>query len=649
MPNINLRTSPNYHKRFRSDLKNGDPIDNETKNLKRANVLNAATIHPKLVLEATINYLTNQAHSEELEGSLGYELLSEIEYLTANSTEYGCFGIGVKDIPAGAAHILFAAAFALRGEIKDFDENSLQLRSGKIELLNRVINHLVQTQKAFPNLPRDKSSNIIFNDAEYFDDCQVEFIRDFLAGIKDSKYIASGELQIGGRGYVRQTYFFSAVNLSAAITESLVSGDAQLSSHDGLIPLSLTKGYTPENGIFSLETPGNKAPTHIKKYGDATEFIGGFHRDSPNYSGQDCFSKSIEGNFEKFGNRLYADVCLVYDAIVAYFEALMLQHSDMHLENKIQIAVNRMAWNKNGHYITNSKGPYYLRKLIEDHAIRYFAAKKKSEDYPELLIIPLDIGGNHAFMAVDFSSSEFDEDNKLRGMTIVYCDPRGIPLNDSLDNNKLKPFLEDLKIHNKVITNEIKQQSDKASNEALTIYYAVELIKFYIDRMKNGVIQEGQKDEDKKSRVLCEFSFIPITGSLLWLKLNIMNMLNNRSLTKLSLTNEILLIDKAMLRKLYDEQKNQVNEQIIIKKELLDAPSRAKLFSIDPVRLQKGINAGKEDAKKALTLLIKVQIDIEEGTQNSIASAQKMLQEALLEQFRDPRWSWKPHSVGLSN
>ena len=622
MPEINLRNSPTYHKRFRSDLNTHEPVDNETKNQKRDNLLNATTIHPKLVLEATISYLTNHTYNVEQNNGLGYELLNDIEYLTANSTEYGCLGIGVKDIPAGAAHILFAAAFALRGEIKDFDENSLKSRSGKIELINKVITHLVQTQKAFPDLPRDKRGNIIFTDAEYFDDCQVEFIRDYLAGINDSKHIVSGQLQIAGRGYDRKTYFFSAVNIGAGIAQSLASGVAPVSNQEGSIPLSLTQKYTPEDGIFSIATPGNKAPTHIKIYDDCTEYIGGFHKGNPNFSGQDCFIQSIGGNFEKFANRLYADVSLLYDAIIAYFDDLMLQHQDMHLENKILIAVNSMAWNENGYYVSNSRVRYYLRELIEDHAIKYFTAKKEGKGYPELQIIPLDIGGYHAFIAIDFSLSYFDEDNKLRQMTVVYCDPRGVPLNDNLDNKKLKPFLEDLAIHNTVITNQKRLQLDNASNGALTIYYAVELIKYYIDKKKSGEKHEGS--------FLWDYKFIPREGSLVSLKLNIMNMLNKRSLNKLSHTNEILLIGNAMLRKFYKEQKNKVR---------LDVLSRARLFSIDPVRLQKGINAGREDAKNALALLIQVQLDIEEGTENSIASAQKMLQEALLERFRDPKWN----------
>ncbi len=163
----NSTSLPSYCKHFRSELTTLDPIDNKTKDLKRNFILSKIASEPshysQNILRATINCLTGVGYTRQLKQELDDETLQAIKYLTANSTEYGCFGIGVKDIPAGAAHILFAVAYALRKQIDDFDDYIYLSRDAKIQLINDVINFYIATDENFPNLPRDKDDNMRSN------------------------------------------------------------------------------------------------------------------------------------------------------------------------------------------------------------------------------------------------------------------------------------------------------------------------------------------------------------------------------------------------------------------------------------------------------------------------------------------------------
>ncbi len=125
------------------------------------------------------------------------------------------------------------------------------------------------------------------------------------------------------------------------------------------------------------------------------------------------------------------------------------------------------------------------------------------------------------------------------------------------------------------------------------------------------------KHSNKAEDFLARFKFIEKSQSLAAMKLNIFNTVNKSLLTKPSCTNEIILINQYMLELFYEENTNKVQ---------LGINYREILFSINWIELQRGLNAEMEDARKAVAVLIYIQLYIEAGTKETIEWVRDLLE-----------------------
>lgn len=190
----------NFHRRYRgglNEVKKSD-ITSSAKNAKLDAVITrifaSDEVAVTVILKATINCLTGH---EDANKALNLDILANIEYLTANATTKGLFGIGCKDVTVGATHILFAAAVKLNS-YQQKNENNDQLvkmtsSKEKASCVSNMITHLQTNNADFPDLPRDRDGIIKFSKIAYFNDCNMT---------------ANNQLRINGHGYTDKTYGF---------------------------------------------------------------------------------------------------------------------------------------------------------------------------------------------------------------------------------------------------------------------------------------------------------------------------------------------------------------------------------------------------------------------------------------------------------
>ncbi len=356
-------------------------------------------------------------------------------------------------------------------------------------------------------------------------------------------------------------------------------------------PLYSCQRYTANNGLYSSKLV---APTHIKVFSPFDAYNGGVHEDAP-YKPEDrdqqpIFKKSIGGSLEAYGWRLFPDVMLIADMVKTYLK-------EQKLNKEIGVEIEAVSWRENGHY----EPKYNIRSIVEEYA-KNFLNKRG----PGILLVPLDFRWHHPMLIVDFRECKLDNNGNIINMKIVFCDPKlyttdinGRPRKVEKDyktHTTLSSYLEELSKCNKVRYESKKLQHEGWSCGPICAYYLIEIIDLY-------------KNNKKDLNAIYKFNFFPYQreegDQLVAIKLKLMNINNRRLLSKITQTNEIMLMSSQMLKGLYAENGNIPR--------LSDAYQK-KLFSIDYIELQKEINKRSFLAKKVLTLLIEIQIDIENGS-----------------------------------